>query len=203
MLKPILMLATGIAMTGPLAAADRQDPAQAVNPFIGTTNGGNVFPGAVTPYGMVAFSPEEVPLPGGRGLVAAPGGYEYRSNGVRGFGIAHLSGSGCAGAAGDVPVMPITHGVETSPSAAGEGNRFAAFLDHAKESATPGRYTATLGNGVTVALSATERTGVARFDFPDQGDANLLFRTSETEVGSSAATIRAITRGASSGEATS
>ncbi|MBY8828492.1 GH92 family glycosyl hydrolase [Hephaestia mangrovi] len=183
-LKTVSVLALAAA-TPALAAG----PADSVNPMIGTTNGGNVFPGAVVPYGMVSFSPEEVPLPGGRGLVAAPGGYEYRSNGVRGFGIAHLSGSGCAGAAGDVPVMPVTRDIELSPSAAGEGNRFTAYLDHAKEQASAGRYAVTLGNRVAVALSATERTGIARFDFPEDGAANLLFRTSDTEVGSSAATI--------------
>ena len=183
----IALLALAAALASP-ALAD--SPAASVNPLIGTTNGGNVFPGAVMPYGMVAFSPEEVPLPGSRGLVAAPGGYEYRSNGIKGFGIAHLSGSGCAGAAGDVPVMPITRDIKVSPSAAGEGNGFTAYLDHAKEGATPGRYAVTLGNHVAVALSATERTGVATFDFPDEGAANLLFRTSDTEVGSSAATIR-------------
>jgi predicted alpha-1,2-mannosidase len=186
----LLTAASMLAVAAPGAAATADtSPAAAVNPLIGTTNGGNVFPGAVLPYGMVSFSPEEVPLPGGRGLVAAPGGYEYRSNGVRGFGIAHLSGSGCAGAAGDVPVMPVTRDVEVSPSAAGESNRFTAYLDHAKEQASAGRYAVTLGNRVAVALSATERTGIARFDFPEDGAANLLFRTSDTEVGSSAATI--------------
>jgi predicted alpha-1,2-mannosidase len=185
------LFAVAAALAGAaFAESPAADPAASVNPLIGTTNGGNVFPGAVMPYGMVAFSPEELPLPGGRGLVAAPGGYEYRSNGIKGFGVAHLSGSGCAGAAGDVPVMPVTRDVEVSPSAAGETNRFAAYLDHAKESATPGRYAVTLGNGVAVALSATERTGIASFDFPDGRPANLLLRTSDTEVGSSAATIR-------------
>jgi putative alpha-1,2-mannosidase len=81
------LLALAAALAGPAVA---ESPADLVNPLIGTTNGGNVFPGAVMPYGMVSFSPEETPLPGGRGLVAAPGGYEYRSNGIKGFGIAHL-----------------------------------------------------------------------------------------------------------------
>src|SRR3546814_20622937 len=40
------------------------DLAAEVNPFIGTTNGGNVYPGATMPFGMVAFSPEATPLPG-------------------------------------------------------------------------------------------------------------------------------------------
>jgi len=34
------------------------DPVSYVDPFIGTANGGNTFPGAVVPFGMVQFSPE-------------------------------------------------------------------------------------------------------------------------------------------------
>lgn len=179
----LLLMATG-------AAGQRaEDPATFVNPFIGTTNGGNVFPGAVLPFGMVSFSPEEMPIPGSGLVVAAPGGYEWRSNGVRGFGLAHVSGSGCAGAGGDVPVMPVTREVKASPSAAGGANLYAAFLDHSKESASPGAYSAQLGNGVDVDLSATVRTGIARFTFPRDKPANLLFRTSDTEIGSSDSSI--------------
>ena len=36
-----------------------EDPATLVNPLIGTTNGGNDYPGATLPLGMVAWSPEE------------------------------------------------------------------------------------------------------------------------------------------------
>jgi len=66
------------------------DPAGLVNPLIGTTNGGNDYPGATLPFGMVAWSPEEprnhprsqVPgVPGSMrddlGRPEAPGGYEY------------------------------------------------------------------------------------------------------------------------------
>jgi putative alpha-1,2-mannosidase len=34
------------------------DPTAYVDPLIGTANGGNTFPGAVVPFGMVAWSPE-------------------------------------------------------------------------------------------------------------------------------------------------
>jgi len=185
-------IAAAALLIASAAAGEPQaaDPAALVNPFIGTTNGGNDFPGAVLPFGMVAFSPEEVPLPGSRLVVAAPGGYEWRSNGVRGFGIAHVLGTGCAGAGGDIPVMPVTSEIKTSPSAAGAANLYAAFLDHAKESARPGAYSVELGNGVKVALSATLRTGVGRFTFPGDKPANLMFRTSDTEIGSSDASIR-------------
>jgi putative alpha-1,2-mannosidase len=68
----------------------RNDPAALVNPLIGTTNGGNDYPGATLPLGMLAWSPEEPRnhprqqvqgVPGSMrddpGRPAAPGGYEY------------------------------------------------------------------------------------------------------------------------------
>ena len=182
--------AAALLVAASATATERQpaDPAALVNVFIGTTNGGNVFPGATLPFGMVSFSPEETPLPGSGLVVAAPGGYEWRSNGVRGFGLAHVSGSGCAGAGGDIPIMPVTREIKASPSSA--PNVYAAYLDHAKETASPGAYSVELGNGVVADLSATLRTGVARFTFPKDRPANLLFRTSDTEVGSSDAAIR-------------
>src|SRR5882724_8838009 len=98
-------------------AAQADDLAAEVNPFIGTTNGGNTFPGATLPFGMVAFSPEEVPLPGRNYPIAAPGGYEWRANGIKGFSLTHLSGTGCTGASGDIPIMPVTKDVALSPAA--------------------------------------------------------------------------------------
>src|SRR3546814_15985706 len=50
------------------------DLAAEVKPFIGTTNGGNVYPGATMPFGMVAFSPEATTLPGRSFTITAPGG---------------------------------------------------------------------------------------------------------------------------------
>jgi predicted alpha-1,2-mannosidase len=191
-MKRTIALAALLATASAAIGQERQaeEPASLVNPFIGTTNGGNEFPGAVLPFGMVSFSPEEAPLPGSGLVTAAPGGYEWRSNGVRGFGLAHVSGSGCAGAGGDVPIMPITKEVKTSPSDGANVNLYAAYLDHEKESASPGTYSAHLGNGVDVDLAATLRTGALRLTFPKDGAANLLFRTSDTQVGSSDASIR-------------
>ena len=189
-MKWIAAAASLLLVSSGAAGEEAADPAALVNPFIGTSNGGNVFPGSVLPFGMVSFSPEESPLPGSGLVVAAPGGYEWRSNGVRGFGLAHVSGSGCAGAGGDIPIMPVTREIKVSPSAPGAANLYAAILDHSKERASPGAYSTELGNGVDVDLSATSRTGIARFTFPRDKPANLLFRTSDTEVGSSDASIQ-------------
>jgi putative alpha-1,2-mannosidase len=46
-------------LLAPAAHAAVPDPAGLVDPLIGTANGGNVFPGADTPFGMVQFSPDE------------------------------------------------------------------------------------------------------------------------------------------------
>ncbi len=69
-----------LTATGQEAA--HPDRASWVNPLIGTTNGGNVFPGATMPFGMVQFSPENSPV-NSKNTNAAPGGYEYRSKKIR------------------------------------------------------------------------------------------------------------------------
>ena len=171
-------------------AAQAQDLAGEVNPFIGTTNGGNTYPGASLPFGMVAFSPEETPLPGRNYPIAAPGGYEWRVSGIKGFSLTHLSGTGCTGASGDVPVMPVTKDVESSPSADDGFVAYSSYFSHADEEASPGWYKVALGNGVGVELSATLRTAEARLRYPSDKPANLLFRTSDSEVGSSDASVQ-------------
>src|SRR3974377_1347777 len=116
----MLHLGTAMILAAALATAPApsagQDYAGEGNPVIGTPNGGNTYPGATLPFGMVAFSPEETPLPGKRYPIAAPGGYKWRSIGIRGFSLTHLSGTGCTGASGDIPIMPVTIPVGLSPS---------------------------------------------------------------------------------------
>ncbi|HEX4533805.1 MAG TPA: GH92 family glycosyl hydrolase, partial [Rhizomicrobium sp.] len=118
-----------------------------------------------------------------------PGGYEWRSNGIKGFSLTHLSGTGCTGASGDIPIMPVTRPVELSPSADDSFSMYSSYFTHDQEKAFPGFYKVTLDNGVTAELSANLRTGIARFTWPKDKDANLLFRTSDSEVGSSDATV--------------
>jgi predicted alpha-1,2-mannosidase len=156
-----------------------------VNPFIGTTNGGNVFPGAAMPFGMVQFSPEATPV-SPRRPIAAPGGYEYRATAIRGFSLTNVEGWGCAGGSGDVPIMPTTEDLTTSPSADFRRNYSSAFT-HAEEHAVPGSYKVHLANGVDVALVAGLRIGLGVFRFPQDKSATILIRTSDSEAGSTAA----------------
>jgi predicted alpha-1,2-mannosidase len=56
--------------------------------------------------------------------------------------------------------------------------------------AKAGYYRVTLANGSSVALTAALHSGIATIDFPAGKPANLLIRTSDSEVGSSAADVR-------------
>ena len=138
------------------------DPASVVNPFLGTSNGGNTFPGADVPFGMVQWSPDTNSRPQG-------GGYAYADSTITGFSLTHLSGPGCDGGASDVPILPTTGAVNGTAT---------STFSHANESANAGYYKVGLGNGVTTELTATTRSGMAKFTFPSTTQANLLFKLS-------------------------
>jgi predicted alpha-1,2-mannosidase len=164
--KPLTLLAAATAAIGLIvlpaassAEAAVTDPASLVNPFIGTTNGGDTFPGADAPFGMVQWSPDTPSRPGG-------GGYSYNDSSITGFSLTHLSGPGCA-AEGDIPVLPTTGTVNASAT---DG------FSHSGESADAGYYSVALSNGVTTQLTATTRTGMAQFTFPATSQANLIFK---------------------------
>jgi len=159
-----------------------------VNPLIGSRIGGNTFPGAVVPFGMVQWSPEATR--GDHTRTATAGGYEYDVTKLRGFSLTHLSGTGCRGASGDIPFMPLAGEVTGSPSADDKDGVYASTYSHDNERAGAGSYQVLLDSGVKVELSATTRTGAARFTFPAGKPATLLVRTSDSEVGSSDAQVR-------------
>jgi predicted alpha-1,2-mannosidase len=179
------------------------DPAALVNPLIGTTNGGNDYPGATLPLGMLAWSPEEPRnhvrrivegVPGSRrddpGRPAAPGGYEYSSNRINGFSLTHLMGTGCAGASGDIPFMPYVGDVTSSPADDQSGEVYGSTFSHDDESAKAGFYKVKLSDGVTAELTATLRTGSGRFTYPDGKPAVMLIRTANSETGSTDAEVK-------------
>ncbi|MEU2879672.1 glycoside hydrolase family 92 protein, partial [Streptomyces sp. NPDC007070] len=129
-----------------------------VNPFIGTANEGNTFPGAAVPFGMVQLSPD----------TGHSTGYDYSQNRVRGFSLVHLSGVGCR-LGGDLPVLPTTGDITQTDNA-----KYAAGFRHEDESASPGYYRVGLDSGIRAELTATTRTGVQRYTFPATDKANVL-----------------------------
>lgn len=172
-------LAALLALGALAAPALASGPAGRVDVFAGTRpgpdtfGGGHNFPGATTPFGMVQFGPDTTP--------SAPhsGGYDYRDRHVSGFSLTHLSGAGCA-LYGDFPFLPTTEPLTASPAAPGGGldGRFQPGFSHRSERARPGYYASRLnpvrGGGIDVELTATTRTGAARFTFPANPHASVL-----------------------------
>jgi predicted alpha-1,2-mannosidase len=187
-LPAILGLTTGallvLAVPTPARAAVA-DPAGTVNTLIGSTNSGETFPGADTPFGMVQWSPENTR--GNQTRTPQPGGYDYNATKIRGFSMTHMSGTGCAGGSGDVPFLPYPGTVTSSPTADSTDATYASTFSHANETAGAGYYQVRLDSGANVELAATTRTGSGRFTYPAGKPASLLVRTSNSEVGSSAA----------------
>jgi predicted alpha-1,2-mannosidase len=183
-------LLAGIAAVAlaPSARADAvADPTAYVNPFIGTTNSGDTFPGATLPFGMIQWSP--VTATGNLySISGASGSYSYTNPKVRGFSLTHLNGTGCAGLDSDVPILPYAGDVTTSPSTDTTDATYASTFSHANERAQPGFYKVALDSGVTVELATTKRTGSARLAFPDGQPASVLFRVSNSGIGSGSPT---------------
>ncbi|MFI9756637.1 GH92 family glycosyl hydrolase [Streptomyces sp. NPDC051963] len=177
------LVATALAVAAPSPATAAENPSSLVDPLIGSANGGNTFPGATLPYGMIAWSPTSTT--GDQTSTGAANGYQYDTTRIRGLSLTHVNGAGCnPGAAGDVPIMPFVGDVTSSPSADTKDAVYAADFSHADEKAVPGRYTLGLKSGATADLSVSKRAGVADFTFPSDRPANLLFRVSNSLNGS-------------------
>jgi predicted alpha-1,2-mannosidase len=156
-------------------------PAASVNPIIGTGfgpgDGVNLFPGATTPFGMVQLSPDTED----RGF-----GYHYANTTVKGFSMNHMSGPGCSNE-GDVFFTATTGPIMT------EGQDFQSPYSHKMESASPGYYQVRLLQwDINAELSATDRTGTARFTFPAGKDANILLPLSHTLNEVNAASVHVV-----------
>jgi predicted alpha-1,2-mannosidase len=170
-LRLCLCVAGAVTASALLAApaAQAAQPSDArltdlVNPFIGTENEGNTYPGAAVPFGMVQFSPD----------TGHNTGYDYSHSRIRGFSLVHLSGVGC-GLGGDLPVLPTTGEVTETDYAA-----YAAEFSHDDEEASPGYYKVGLGSGIDAEVTATERTGVQRYTFPATDKANVLLNAGQS-----------------------
>ncbi|MYX43067.1 glycoside hydrolase family 92 protein, partial [Streptomyces sp. SID89] len=148
------VVAASALLTAPVtaqAAEQRGGPlTDLVDPFIGTQNEGNTYPGAAVPFGMVQLSPD----------TGHNTGYDYSQDHIRGFSLVHLSGVGC-GLGGDLPVLPTTGDVTQTDYA-----KYAAGFSHDDESASPGYYRVGLDSGIEAELTASTRTGVQRYTFP-------------------------------------
>jgi len=158
-------------------SADAEDLTGFVNVFAGTGGHGHTFPGATVPFGAVQLSPDT-----GFKDWDHCSGYHHDDATLLGFSHTHLSGTGAADLL-DLLLVPRTGPVVLNPGADPDarknpaGTYRSAFL-HSDERAEPGYYEvktkSAAGGGIRTELTATERTGLARFTFPKDEPAYLL-----------------------------
>ncbi|MFI9601968.1 GH92 family glycosyl hydrolase [Streptomyces sp. NPDC052043] len=163
MVAAALLIFAALVSPAPPAAAQQGDLVDLVNPFIGTQDEGNTFPGAAVPFGMVQLSPD----------TGHNTGYDYAQDRIRGFSLVHLSGVGC-GLGGDLPVLPTVGDVTETDYA-----KYAASFRHDDEQASPGYYRVGLSSGIRAELTASTRTGVQRYTFPATDKANVLLNAGQ------------------------
>ncbi len=162
-------------------------PVDYVNPFIGTTNFGTTNPGAVCPNGMMSVVPFNVMGSADNKYDkdarwwSTP--YEYHNCFFTGYSHVNLSGVGCP-ELGSLLLMPTTG--ELSVDYKEYGSRYK------DEQASPGYYSNFLTRyNVKTEVTATPRTGVARFTFP-AGQSHILLNLGEGLTNESGASLRQV-----------
>lgn len=134
-----------------------------VNPFIGTgaINGGlsgNNYPGATSPFGMIQLSPDTNEAPDW----GDASGYDYNKRTIYGFSHTRLSGTGASDLI-DILIMPTSSG------------RTSSAFSHEEEKASPGYYQVMLKDeNINAELTTTPRTGIHRYQYPTDKDAEIL-----------------------------
>ncbi len=133
-----------------------------VDPLLGVAGGGNVFPGAVVPFGMIKPGPDMAARPGHD----ANAGWNEKDD-IRGFSQTHVSGTGGGAKYGNILVEPTTGVIGKTDSTASP---------RADEKASAGLYQVTLARyGIGVEITAAQHAALYRFHYPEGAQANLLF----------------------------
>ncbi|MEG1643336.1 MAG: GH92 family glycosyl hydrolase [Bacteroidales bacterium] len=164
-----------------------KNPVDYVNTFIGTTNFGTTNPGAVLPNGFMSVVPfnvmgsEDNKYDKDARWWSTP--YEYYNSFFTGFSHVNLSGVGCP-ELGSLLLMPTAGSLNVDYRQYGSG--------YDNEYATPGYYTNRLKKyNIKSEVSATKRTGIARFTFP-KGESHILLNLGEGLTNESGATVRRV-----------
>ena len=171
-----------ILLVIPVAQLCAQDYTKYVNPFIGTSKMGHVFPGATVPFGMVQLSPqtnfEVMHQKDGsynKKTYEYCAGYQYRDTTIIGFSHTNFSGTGHSDL-GDFLVMPTTGKLILDPLKTQKGKKgYYSTFSHDQEQASPGYYKVDLESyGIHAELTATERVGYHQYTFPKSEEAHII-----------------------------
>src|SRR5262249_46479544 len=108
-------------------------------------------------------------------------GYRFVDTHIDQFSLTHLDGAGCPNDE-DIPILPIVGDVSPSPGT--NWSSYRSAYTKGTEVATPGYYRVDLDKyGVRAELTATTRTGFARFTYPPATNARVLVHTGRSATG--------------------
>jgi len=129
--------------------------------------GGKTHPGAVCPFGMVAFGPDT--FEGGDN----GSGYSYHHTTIDGFSVNHMSGVGWYGDLGNFQVMPATgepnlvSGTYRDAKTGCDGRGYESDFSHDTEVTEAGYYAVTLDTyGIRAETTASVHCGMLRMTYP-------------------------------------
>ncbi len=174
----------GVVSLTLVSSIGAKEPADWVDPFIGTTNFGTTNPGAVTPNGLMSVAPFNVMGSDMNNYDkdsrwwSTP--YDNTNTYFTGFSHVNLSGVGCPELSSLLVMATLG---ELNVDYHDYGTSFS------NEHATPGLYGLTLDKyGINAEATATCRTGRIRFIFPE-GKGNILLNLGEGLTNESGATV--------------
>ncbi|KAI7221615.1 glycoside hydrolase family 92 protein [Hortaea werneckii] len=137
------------------------DPLRYVDPLIGSSNGGNVFPGATLPYGMAKASADT-------DSESNQGGFTTDGSNVTGFSSMHDSGTGGSPSLGNFALFPYASckNDEINGCVFPKRARAEPYLNGSVV-ATPGFFGITLQSGIKATMTTAMHTSLFEFTFPD------------------------------------
>ncbi len=182
LLLGIIISCNNTKTTEQLDITSNKDYTQYVNPFIGTSKMGHVFPGATAPFGMVQLSPQtnfEVMFKDdgnyNKETYKYCAGYQHSDSTIIGFSHTNFSGTGHSDL-GDFLVMPTIGKLILDPLKTNDGNKgFYSKFSHDNEVASPGFYKVDLDSyEIKAELTASERVGFHQYTFPKSDEAHII-----------------------------
>ncbi|KAJ7835908.1 alpha-1,2-mannosidase, putative subfamily [Mycena olivaceomarginata] len=162
-----------------LTSSTAQDPAQFVNPLVGTKDGGHVFSGATLPWGSVKAGADSNSPDG-------LAGYVSDGTPIFGFSSLHDDGTGGGYSLGNFPLLPLT-----STECAGNDltkcalTRSLRAIEHGDPTTSPGYFGIPLNNGVNTEVTVTQHTALYRFTYQAGTDQLLLLLEVTGDLGQS------------------
>ncbi|KAM0261501.1 hypothetical protein ACHAQJ_002183 [Trichoderma viride] len=151
---------TAILTYGSIAHAT-YDVFDYVDPLIGTTNGGHVFPGATLPFGLAKAVADSVN--------DNAGGYATDGGPITGFSHMHDSGTGGGASLGNFPLFPQSgcSGGSLDNCYFTKTDRQSLPINSSVES-HPGYFSVTLNTSIKAEMTVSNKTALYRFTFPDE-----------------------------------